>query len=49
MYDHVHGSAPDIAGKGIAKPIGEQFLSGCYDVALFFSTQKNAARCIERQ
>ena len=44
LYEPVHGSAPDIAGKGIANPLGA---IGC--VALFLEHQghSDAARAVE--
>jgi tartrate dehydrogenase/decarboxylase / D-malate dehydrogenase len=45
MFEPVHGSAPDIAGKGIANPIG-QIWSGAMMLAHFGET--DAAAAIER-
>jgi tartrate dehydrogenase/decarboxylase / D-malate dehydrogenase len=45
MFEPVHGSAPDIAGKGIANPIG-QIWSGAMMLAHFGETE--AANAIER-
>lgn len=46
MYEPIHGSAPDIAGKGIANPIGT-ILSAC--MLLEYSLgMSNEARAIER-
>ena len=45
MFEPVHGSAPDIAGKGIANPIG-QIWSGAMMLRHFGETQ--AADAIER-
>jgi tartrate dehydrogenase/decarboxylase / D-malate dehydrogenase len=45
MFEPVHGSAPDIAGKGIANPIG-QIWSGA--MMLDHLGQPEAARAIER-
>ena len=45
MFEPVHGSAPDIAGQGIANPIG-QIWSGAMMVRHFGETQ--AADAIER-
>src|SRR6202521_2746627 len=45
MFEPVHGSAPDIAGKGIANPIG-QIWSGAMMLAHFGETE--AAGAIER-
>ncbi len=45
MFEPVHGSAPDIAGKGIANPIG-QIWSGAMMLAHFGETK--AAAAIER-
>jgi tartrate dehydrogenase/decarboxylase/D-malate dehydrogenase len=45
MFEPVHGSAPDIAGKGIANPIG-QIWSGA--MMLEHLGQKDAADCIIR-
>jgi tartrate dehydrogenase/decarboxylase/D-malate dehydrogenase len=45
MFEPVHGSAPDIAGKGIANPIG-QIWSGAMMLAHFGETV--AASAIER-
>jgi tartrate dehydrogenase/decarboxylase/D-malate dehydrogenase len=45
MFEPVHGSAPDIAGKGIANPIG-QIWSGAMMLAHFGETE--AASAIER-
>jgi 3-isopropylmalate dehydrogenase len=35
LYEPVHGSAPDIAGKGLANPIGSNSF-GCHDVEVQF-------------
>src|ERR1700719_2943507 len=45
MFEPVHGSAPDIAGRGIANPIG-QIWSGAMMLAHFGETE--AAAAIER-
>jgi tartrate dehydrogenase/decarboxylase/D-malate dehydrogenase len=45
MFEPVHGSAPDIAGKGIANPIG-QIWSGAMMLQHFGETE--AAGAIER-
>jgi tartrate dehydrogenase/decarboxylase/D-malate dehydrogenase len=45
MFEPVHGSAPDIAGKGIANPIG-QIWSGA--LMLEHLGHADAARAIER-
>ena len=45
MFEPVHGSAPDIAGKGIANPIG-QIWSAAMMLAHFGETE--AAAAIER-
>src|SRR5579864_5185758 len=45
MFEPVHGSAPDIAGRGIANPIG-QIWSGAMMLEHFGETQ--AAQAIER-
>jgi tartrate dehydrogenase/decarboxylase/D-malate dehydrogenase len=45
MFEPVHGSAPDIAGKGIANPIG-QIWSAAMMLDHFGET--NAAAAIER-
>ena len=45
MFEPVHGSAPDIAGKGIANPIG-QIWSAAMMLAHFGETE--AAGAIER-
>ncbi len=45
MFEPVHGSAPDIAGKGIANPIG-QIWSAAMMLARFDET--DAAGAIER-
>jgi tartrate dehydrogenase/decarboxylase / D-malate dehydrogenase len=42
MFEPVHGSAPDIAGKGIANPIG-QIWSGAMMLAHFGETEAAAA------
>jgi tartrate dehydrogenase/decarboxylase/D-malate dehydrogenase len=44
MFEPVHGSAPDIAGKGIANPVG-QILSGA--MMLDYLGHSEAARLIE--
>jgi tartrate dehydrogenase/decarboxylase/D-malate dehydrogenase len=45
MFEPVHGSAPDIAGRGIANPIG-QIWSGAMMLDHF--GEKAAAQAIER-
>ena len=45
MFEPVHGSAPDIAGKGIANPIG-QIWSGAMMLRHFGETE--AAAAVER-
>jgi tartrate dehydrogenase/decarboxylase/D-malate dehydrogenase len=45
MFEPVHGSAPDIAGKGIANPVG-QIWSGA--MMLEHLGHKEAAAAIER-
>ena len=45
MFEPVHGSAPDIAGRGIANPIG-QIWSGA--MMLEHLGEEDAARAIER-
>ena len=45
MFEPVHGSAPDIAGRGIANPIG-QIWSGAMMLAHFGETA--AAAAVER-
>lgn len=45
MFEPVHGSAPDIAGKGIANPIG-QIWSGAMMLRHFGADE--AADCVER-
>ena len=45
MFEPVHGSAPDIAGKGIANPIG-QIWSGA--MMLHHLGEAEAAAAIER-
>ncbi|HEY3740992.1 MAG TPA: isocitrate/isopropylmalate family dehydrogenase [Bryobacteraceae bacterium] len=30
MFEPVHGSAPDIAGKGVVNPLGAIFSAGCF-------------------
>jgi tartrate dehydrogenase/decarboxylase/D-malate dehydrogenase len=45
MFEPVHGSAPDIAGKGIANPIG-QILSGALMVQHLGYSE--AAKTIEK-
>ena len=45
LYEPIHGSAPDIAGKGIANPLG-----AIASVAMLFrytAKCEEAARCIE--
>jgi tartrate dehydrogenase/decarboxylase/D-malate dehydrogenase len=44
MFEPVHGSAPDIAGKGIANPIG-QIWSGA--MMLRHLGENEAAACVE--
>ena len=55
MFEPIHGSAPDIAGKGIANPIGAIWAgalmldhSGSRDVHDGFSAASNASS-VERQ
>jgi tartrate dehydrogenase/decarboxylase/D-malate dehydrogenase len=45
MFEPVHGSAPDIAGKGIANPIGQMW-TGAMMLAHFGEAE--AASAIER-
>jgi 3-isopropylmalate dehydrogenase len=45
LYEPVHGSAPDIAGKGIANPLGA-ILSAALLLEHSFQFEKEAA-CIE--
>jgi tartrate dehydrogenase/decarboxylase/D-malate dehydrogenase len=45
MFEPVHGSAPDIAGRGIANPIG-QIWSGAMMLEHFGETE--AAAAVER-
>ena len=45
LYEPVHGSAPDIAGKGIANPLGA-ILSAAMLLRHSFHLEKEAA-CIE--
>ena len=45
MYEPIHGSAPDIAGKGIANPIAT-ILSAAMMLRYSFGLEKEAA-CIE--
>ena len=45
MYEPIHGSAPDIEGKGIANPLA-MILSAAMMLAFSFDMQKEAA-CIE--
>src|SRR5699024_6727224 len=45
MFEPVHGSAPDIAGKGIANPIG-QIWAGA--MMLDHLGQKDAAQSVEK-
>jgi 3-isopropylmalate dehydrogenase len=45
LYEPVHGSAPDIAGKGIANPLGA-ILSAAMLLRHSFDLEKEAA-CIE--
>ena len=45
MFEPVHGSAPDIAGRGIANPVG-QVWSGA--LMLAHLGEAAAARCVER-
>jgi len=45
MFEPVHGSAPDIAGQGIANPVG-QVWSGA--LMLSHLGEAEAARCVER-
>jgi 3-isopropylmalate dehydrogenase len=42
LYEPIHGSAPDIAGKGIANPIGT-ILSTALMLRYSFSLEKEAA------
>jgi tartrate dehydrogenase/decarboxylase/D-malate dehydrogenase len=44
LFEPVHGSAPDIAGKGIANPVG-QIWSGA--MMLDYLGEKEAAQSIE--
>src|SRR6202140_483261 len=46
LYEPVHGSAPDIAGKGIANPLGA-ILSAAMMLRHSFQLEKEAA-CVER-
>src|SRR5205814_6799963 len=46
LYEPVHGSAPDIAGKGIANPLGA-ILSAAMMLRHSFQLEAEA-RCIER-
>lgn len=46
LYEPVHGSAPDIAGKGIANPLGA-ILSGAMLLRHTFQLEREA-RCIEQ-
>jgi tartrate dehydrogenase/decarboxylase/D-malate dehydrogenase len=45
MFEPVHGSAPDIAGKGIANPIGQIWSGG---MMLDHFGHRDAARAVER-
>ena len=45
MFEPVHGSAPDIAGKGIANPIAQIWSGG---MMLKHLGQRNAARAVEK-
>jgi tartrate dehydrogenase/decarboxylase/D-malate dehydrogenase len=45
MFEPVHGSAPDIAGKGIANPIAQIWSGG---MMLKHLGQLNAARAVEK-
>jgi tartrate dehydrogenase/decarboxylase/D-malate dehydrogenase len=45
MFEPVHGSAPDIAGKGIANPIGQIWSGG---LMLEHLGHPEAAQAIER-
>ena len=42
MYEPIHGSAPDIAGKGIVNPIGT-ILSGAMMMKYSFAMQEESA------
>ncbi len=44
MFEPIHGSAPDIAGRGIANPIGAILSIG---MMLDFLEEKAAAECVE--
>jgi len=46
LYEPVHGSAPDIAGKGIANPLGA-ILSAAMMLRHSFQLEKEAV-CIEK-
>ncbi|MGP0018392.1 MAG: 3-isopropylmalate dehydrogenase [Candidatus Sulfotelmatobacter sp.] len=46
LYEPVHGSAPDIAGRGIANPLGA-ILSGAMLLRHSFQLEKEAA-CVEK-
>jgi tartrate dehydrogenase/decarboxylase/D-malate dehydrogenase len=45
MFEPVHGSAPDIAGKGIANPLASILTAG---MLLDFLNEKTAAELINR-
>ncbi|MBI3329256.1 MAG: tartrate dehydrogenase, partial [Nitrospinae bacterium] len=45
MFEPVHGSAPDIAGKGIANPLASILTAG---MMLDFLSEKSAASCVNR-
>jgi tartrate dehydrogenase/decarboxylase/D-malate dehydrogenase len=45
MFEPIHGSAPDIAGKGIANPIGAISAAA---LMLDWLGERAAARCVER-
>jgi 3-isopropylmalate dehydrogenase len=46
LYEPIHGSAPDIAGKGIANPVGT-ILSAALMLRYSFKLE-DEAQCIER-
>lgn len=46
MYEPIHGSAPDIAGKGIANPIA--MILSCAMMLRYSLSQPEAAICIEK-